>query len=200
MPLHPPKVELYASNRPPSPGSTRRAAAAADSTGATKVSPKGTESTAPGGGKGSPKGADGAAPEPVKPPLPPPLPPVTVESVLRAKDYYAVLGVRRSPTAAEAAESQEGKSRFSVAYKQAALRCHPDKCGDDPKAVEAFIKVKEAYQVLSNAELRRAYNAQLKMAEVFGSRGGGKKAGETHVDMRSEAERREAQQREFEKR
>lgn len=44
------------------------------------------------------------------------------------------------------------------AYRKQAIRLHPDKNPDDPSAHEKFQIVGEAYQVLSNAELRKQYD------------------------------------------
>lgn len=46
------------------------------------------------------------------------------------------------------------------AYYRESRRCHPDKVGgSDPHAVARFQKLTEAYKVLKNPELRRAYDA-----------------------------------------
>ncbi|KAK0252651.1 hypothetical protein B0A54_13807 [Friedmanniomyces endolithicus] len=44
------------------------------------------------------------------------------------------------------------------AYRRAAIKLHPDKNPDDPSASQKFQAVGEAYQVLSNPELRRQYD------------------------------------------
>ena len=66
-------------------------------------------------------------------------------------DHYAVLGIARAATRTEVA----------TAYKQQALRCHPDK-GSPEQAAERtkrFQRVGEAYAVLSDAEQRAEYDA-----------------------------------------
>jgi molecular chaperone DnaJ len=63
-------------------------------------------------------------------------------------DYYEVLGVSRE------ASDQELKS----AYRKQALRYHPDRNPGDHAAEERFKLASEAYQVLSDADKRAAYD------------------------------------------
>jgi molecular chaperone DnaJ len=63
-------------------------------------------------------------------------------------DYYEVLGVSRE------ASEQELKS----AYRRQALKYHPDRNPGDHSAEEKFKQASEAYQVLSDAEKRAAYD------------------------------------------
>ena len=62
--------------------------------------------------------------------------------------YYEVLSVPRD------ADDKTVKS----AYRKLAMRYHPDRNPDDPRAVEAFKDAAEAYAVLSDAERRAAYD------------------------------------------
>ncbi|CAG8471175.1 34_t:CDS:2 [Diversispora eburnea] len=62
-------------------------------------------------------------------------------------EYYEVLGV--SPTASS--------SEIKKQYYKLALQFHPDK-NKAPDAEQRFKKISDAYQVLSNPELRRKYN------------------------------------------
>jgi len=63
-------------------------------------------------------------------------------------DYYEVLGVSRD------ASDQELKS----AYRKQAMKYHPDRNPGDHSAEEKFKEASEAYQVLSDADKRAAYD------------------------------------------
>lgn len=65
------------------------------------------------------------------------------------RDPYDVLGVSRNST------DQEIKS----AYRRLALRYHPDKNANDPKAADMFKEVTFSYNILSDPEKRRQYDA-----------------------------------------
>jgi molecular chaperone DnaJ len=66
-----------------------------------------------------------------------------------ARDYYDVLGVPR-----DADEAQIKK-----AFRALARELHPDVNDHDPEAEEKFKAAAEAYEVLSDAERRRTYDA-----------------------------------------
>jgi molecular chaperone DnaJ len=65
------------------------------------------------------------------------------------RDYYEVLGVERD--AEEAAVKK--------AFRRLARELHPDVNAHDPEAEEKFKEAAEAYEVLSDAERRRTYDA-----------------------------------------
>ncbi len=65
------------------------------------------------------------------------------------RDYYAVLGVERGASAEE----------IKKAYRKMALKHHPDKNMDNPRAAEEkFKQLQEAWQVLKDPEKRKAYD------------------------------------------
>jgi molecular chaperone DnaJ len=64
------------------------------------------------------------------------------------RDYYEILGVGRNASADE----------IKKAYRQLAIKYHPDKNPDDPKAEEKFKEAAEAYDVLSNSEKKARYD------------------------------------------
>jgi molecular chaperone DnaJ len=64
------------------------------------------------------------------------------------RDYYEVLGVNR-----DASEEEIKKS-----YRKLAMKHHPDRNPDNPKSEELFKVAKEAYEVLSDAGKRGAYD------------------------------------------
>jgi len=83
------------------------------------------------------------------------------------RDFYVVLSVSR-----EASEDDIRK-----AYRQAALKHHPDRNPGDKAAEEKFKEATEAYSVLSDAEKRAAYDrfghAGLSGAQGFDFNGAG---------------------------
>ncbi len=64
------------------------------------------------------------------------------------RDYYEVLGVNR-----DASEEEIKK-----AYRRLAMKWHPDRNPDNPKAEEHFKEANEAYEILTSAEKRAAYD------------------------------------------
>ena len=82
------------------------------------------------------------------------------------KDYYEVLGVNRD------ASDEEIKK----AYRKLAMKWHPDRNPDNPKAEEHFKEAKQAYEILSDSGKRAAYD-QYGHAGVDASAGAGAGAG-----------------------
>ena len=81
------------------------------------------------------------------------------------RDYYEVLGVAKNADEAE----------IKKAYRRMAMKLHPDRNPDDPKAEEKLKEVNEAYEILSDAQKRAQYD-QFGHAGVnsqFGGGGGG---------------------------
>src|SRR5439155_22385118 len=64
------------------------------------------------------------------------------------RDYYEILGVARDADDAE----------IKRAFRRRARELHPDVNPDDPAAEARFKELAEAYEVLSNAETRAAYD------------------------------------------
>ena len=69
-------------------------------------------------------------------------------SVAQKKCYYEVLGVVR----------EAGPDDIKRAYRQAAMKYHPDRASDIPDADERFKEAAEAYEVLSDPEKRGRYD------------------------------------------
>ncbi len=67
------------------------------------------------------------------------------------QNYYEILEVDRYASTEE----------IKKAFRKLSLRYHPDLNPDDQNAAEKFQKIKEAYDVLSNPELRNHYDAKL---------------------------------------
>jgi len=77
------------------------------------------------------------------------------------RDYYEVLGIGKD--ANEAA--------IKKAFKRLAMKHHPDRNQDNPESEEKFKEAKEAYDILSDAQKRAAYD-QYGHAGVDPSAGG----------------------------
>ncbi len=78
------------------------------------------------------------------------------------RDYYEVLGVAKDA----------GEREIKKAYKRFAMKYHPDRTQGDKGKEEQFKEIKEAYEILTNAQKRAAYD-QYGHAGVDPNRGGG---------------------------
>ncbi len=82
------------------------------------------------------------------------------------RDYYQVLGVNRDATEEDIKKS----------YRKLAMKYHPDRNPDNKESEEKFKEAKEAYEMLSDAKKRGAYD-QYGHAGVDQSMGAGAGAG-----------------------
>lgn len=64
------------------------------------------------------------------------------------RDYYEILGVDKSA----------GADEMKKAYRKIAIKFHPDKNPDDPKAEDKFKEAAEAYEVLSDPQKKQRYD------------------------------------------
>jgi DnaJ homolog subfamily C member 3 len=79
----------------------------------------------------------------------------------KEKNYYKILGVPRTATTKE----------IKKAYREMALKWHPDKNADNKEEAEKrFQDIGEAYEVLSDKELKAKYD---RGEQVFENQGGG---------------------------
>ena len=78
------------------------------------------------------------------------------------RDYYQVLGVPRNAT----------EEAVTKSYRRLAMKYHPDRNPDDKEAEERFKEAKEAYEILTDAQKRAAYD-QYGHAGLDAARGAG---------------------------
>ena len=72
-----------------------------------------------------------------------------ISYILSGEDYYKLLGVSRNAS----------KGEIKRAFKKLSLKYHPDKNKNNPEAAKAkFIKIANAYEVLTDDKKREIYN------------------------------------------
>ena len=95
-------------------------------------------------------------------------------SAQKKESYYKKLGIKKTATEKE----------IKKAWRKVSLELHPDKNPNNPDAAEKFAEASVAYDVLSNPEKRRVYDArgeegvkQMEQQEAQGGGGGNPFAG-----------------------
>jgi molecular chaperone DnaJ len=91
------------------------------------------------------------------------------------RDYYEVLGISKNA----------GKDEIKKAYRQMAIKYHPDKNPGDSTAEEKFKEAAEAYEVLSDDNKRARYD-QFGHSAFNGGSGGFRGGGMTMEDIFSQ--------------
>lgn len=76
------------------------------------------------------------------------------------KDYYTTLGIT----------PQSGIQDIKRAYRSMAMRYHPDKNQDDPRAPMLFREIQEAYAVLADPLMREKYHHERWMIKAVGKK------------------------------
>ena len=96
----------------------------------------------------------------------------SLENIMSKRDYYQVLGVDKSASAAE----------IKKAYRKLAMKFHPDKNQGDKAAEEKFKEASEAYEVLSDESKKSRYDqfGHAGMSGAFGHQGGFRWSDFTH--------------------
>ncbi|XP_062909195.1 dnaJ homolog subfamily C member 17 isoform X2 [Mobula hypostoma] len=98
-------------------------------------------------------------------------------------DLYSLLGVGEDATDKE----------IKKAYRQKALKCHPDKNPDNPKAAELFHQLSQALEVLTTAAAKAAYDQIRKAKKRAAERNQKLDSKRKKVKLDLEAREREAQ-------
>ena len=83
--------------------------------------------------------------------------------ILAGRDFYKILGVKKSATTKE----------IKSAYRKLARELHPDKNTDDPDAEKKFQDLGAAYEALSDKETRKKYDRGGEEALKEDGQGGG---------------------------
>jgi molecular chaperone DnaJ len=89
------------------------------------------------------------------------------------RDYYEILGVAKSATAAE----------IKKAYRKIAMQFHPDRNPDNKEAEEKFKEAAEAYEILSDDQKKARYDRYGHAGMGQGGGGGGFQGGRGGMSM-----------------
>jgi molecular chaperone DnaJ len=89
------------------------------------------------------------------------------------RDFYEILGVGKAATDEE----------IKKAYRKQAMKFHPDRNPDNKEAEASFKEAKEAYEMLSDADKRAAYDRHGHAAFEQGMGGGGAGFSESFGDI-----------------
>ena len=90
------------------------------------------------------------------------------------EDLYTLLGLQRDASLEE----------IKRAYRQLAMRHHPDRTQNNPKDTEIFKAVSVAFATLSNPERRAEYDRRLSASEHRAANTRARRAGATASDFR----------------
>ncbi|XP_059080520.1 dnaJ homolog subfamily C member 17-like [Tigriopus californicus] len=106
---------------------------------------------------------------------------------IKHEDLYELLGIL--PDCSE--------KDIKRAYRQKALKCHPDKNPDDPLAAQAFHRLSDAYEVLTDPEVKKAYDQVLRARQAHAIRNKQLDAKRRKLKDDLEARERQAQEAAF---
>ena len=97
------------------------------------------------------------------------------------KDYYYILGISNTATT----------DQIKVAYRKLATKFHPDKNDGDKFLAEHFIEIQEAYDTLSNPDMKGNYDYKLtNNARDYGKNNGGSYEEKIKKDFEDELKKR----------
>lgn len=99
--------------------------------------------------------------------------------------YYDILGVKNDASSSE----------IRRAFRKKALKLHPDKNPDRPDAADRFDEVNKAYELLSDAKLKREYDQKLSVELAREAKWAAENA-----DVRAMREKLEARERQADER
>ena len=87
-------------------------------------------------------------------------------------NYYEELGIKKEATVED----------VKHAYRKLAKIYHPDKNPDNEKAAKRFVRIAEAYEILSDKETRKEYDTTLKNEKKSSQKNQASYASTVHVN------------------